>query len=1043
MAQRKTDHSRQTGNVGPSRRVFVAMTLALIITLAITLAIATGVLGLLMATALPTLGSPPQRESNTAEQPAPAATTEIEFFPNTEPASSGHPMPPIAAAEAFTMPDGFSASVFASEPEVQNPIAMSWDSRGRLWVAENYTYAERSQRFDLSLRDRVVIFDGTGGDQFSSRTIFTDNVQMLTGIEVVDDGVYLMCPPRLLFIADADHDDVPDGPAEILLDGFTVAENNYHTFANGIRFGPDGWLYGRCGVSCPGRIGVPGTPAANRASIEGGIWRYHPIHRSVEVLTHGGTNPWGHDFNRDGQMFFVNTVIGHLWHMIPGAHYERPFTVDPNRLTYDVIHFHADHYHYDTTGSWQDSRDGSSSSLGGGHAHSGCLIYNDDAWPAKYQGKLWTLNFHGRRINQETLRRRGAGYVATHDPDFVSMADPWFRGIELSTGPDGNVFVLDWSDAGECHEHDGVHRTSGRIFKIKHNAAPERLVRDPEISQWWRQQTWKRLASGGDAAEDSGAITAENSGPVFIDFDPGLIDPRRVPDPHERAAAIREITDHWPIDDALGSAWKSDVAAAAVAVQSAIWIDAFVEAAKSDPSSIVRLTLASTLQRLPIEHRAVLAAALASRTEDTGDPNQPRMIWYGVMELLNMPDDSPLGLIRVAEDCRLPITMRLIARGLAERIQTHPQSVDSLLAIDFENERLRRAVLDGLNMGLRGYKNVAMPATWGTFRKPFSDHHPVADALSVLFNDGRVIDDLMAVVKGDQSPVDDAARAVALETLIAAGVDGLEEVCLSQLKNPRLNLIAARGLATFDDPNIGRILTARYRNFRSPTRPALISILVSRRAFAHPLLAAIESGEIDRSALSAFDVRQIHSLDDEALSAKVTEVWGEVRETSRQASEQIDSLAAFLTPARLNAANKSNGRVHFNSICKSCHQLYGEGERIGPDLTGGGRANLDYLLTNILAPSAVIDRDYRLSVVVTDDGRVINGVVVDQGPQTIQIQTATELLTIPLKEIESRRMTDQSPMPSGLLQPLSKPQIAELIAYLQHPNQVPLPPGKL
>ncbi len=174
---------------------------------------------------------------------------------NTEPLPEDNWLSPAAAAAGFELPEGFRAVPFASEPDVQNPIAMAWDGRGRLWIAENYTYAERKQKFQLDLRDRVVILDNTRGDRFSKRTVFTDDVQMLTGIEVGHGGTWLMCPPKLIFMPDRDGDDVPDNAGEVILDGFTVAKQNYHNFANGLRFGPDGWLYGRCGGSCPGRIG--------------------------------------------------------------------------------------------------------------------------------------------------------------------------------------------------------------------------------------------------------------------------------------------------------------------------------------------------------------------------------------------------------------------------------------------------------------------------------------------------------------------------------------------------------------------------------------------------------------------------------------------------------------------------------------------------------------------------------------------------------------------------------------------------------------------
>ncbi|MFG0262119.1 MAG: PVC-type heme-binding CxxCH protein, partial [Novipirellula sp. JB048] len=283
---------------------------------------------------------------------------------NTESESDASRMSAATAARQFTVPPHFRVTPFAAEPEVMNPIAMAWDARGRLWIAENFTYAERPQRFQLDLRDRVLIFDPTppaGASTATSdaaslasqaaaprRTVFTDQVQMLTGIEVGQGGVWLMCPPKLIFIPDADGDDIPDGPGRVVLDGFDVAQQNYHNFANGIRFGPDGWLYGRCGGSCPGRIGKPGTPRDQRPALEGGIWRYHPQHEIVEVLTAGTTNPWGHDWNEVGEMFFCNTVNGHLWHMIPGAHFPRPFTLDPNRRAYEQIQMHADHWHFDT-----------------------------------------------------------------------------------------------------------------------------------------------------------------------------------------------------------------------------------------------------------------------------------------------------------------------------------------------------------------------------------------------------------------------------------------------------------------------------------------------------------------------------------------------------------------------------------------------------------------------------------------------------------------------------------------------------------------------
>jgi putative membrane-bound dehydrogenase-like protein len=186
---------------------------------------------------------------------------------NTEQDTTTKALPPDEAARGFRVPDGFQVTVFAAEPDVQNPIAMAWDHRGRLWVAENYTYGDRTKKFDFSLRDRVLILEDTDGDdRFDKRTVFTDDVQMLAGIAIGNDGVWLMTPPQLIYIPDRDGNDKPDGAPVVMLDGFTPATDNHHTFANGLKWGPDGWLYGRCGASSPGRLGVPGTKSESRCS---------------------------------------------------------------------------------------------------------------------------------------------------------------------------------------------------------------------------------------------------------------------------------------------------------------------------------------------------------------------------------------------------------------------------------------------------------------------------------------------------------------------------------------------------------------------------------------------------------------------------------------------------------------------------------------------------------------------------------------------------------------------------------------------------------
>ena len=294
-------------------------------------------------------------------------------FPAPFNSEKGSPMPAEEVARTMELPPGFKCQVFAAEPDVQQPIAMAWDAKGRLWVAENYTYAENPARWDTKLRDRIIILEDKDGDgKHDGRKVFWDQGSYLTSVEIGYGGAWILHNGTLSFIADKNGDDVPDGEPEVLLDGFNTKTIG-HNIVNGLRWGPDGWLYGRHGITDTSSVGAPGTPADKRVKFNCAIWRFHPTRKVLEAVAHGGTNSWGHDWNAEGELFMINTVIGHLWHVIPGAYYRRMFGTHLNPYVYEVIEQTADHFHWDTgSEKWSDIRAGISNKtleLGGGHAH--------------------------------------------------------------------------------------------------------------------------------------------------------------------------------------------------------------------------------------------------------------------------------------------------------------------------------------------------------------------------------------------------------------------------------------------------------------------------------------------------------------------------------------------------------------------------------------------------------------------------------------------------------------------------------------------------
>ncbi len=987
------------------------------------------------------------------------------------------------AARTFELPEGFQVTLFANEPDVRQPIAMTFDPRGRLWVAENFTYAEAKVKFATNLFDRVLIFEDTDNDgHFDKRTVFFDRAQILTSVEVGLGGAFLLSPPRLLFLPDRNRDDIPDGPPEVLLDGFNTTSGNHHTFANGLKWGPDGWLWGRVGISSQARVGRPGTPESERVLMNGGIWRYHPGRHVFEAVCHGTTNPWGLDWNEVGEPFFINTVIGHLWHAIPGAHFRRMHGDDVNSRSYGLIGQHADHYHFDTGAGWTKSRaaaDGSSfaagsDALGGGHAHTGLMIYQGDNWPDKYCGKLFTLNFHGRRINIDRLERRGSGYVGKHEPDFLRVDDPWFRGIDLIQGPDGGVFVADWSDTGECHDSDGVHRSSGRIYKITFGKtkmlgfgdltklSDKQLVSPLLAKNEWAVRQARRVLI--DRAFESGktpgvinelqrafanepktptrlkALWALNAvGAASSDW---LLKLTHDPDEYVRSWAVRLLADLAAADVEGHSSARSE-AGSKNSILVPVVATRFTELARVDSSALVRLYLAAALQKLPLDARRDLALALARHAEDADDHNLGLMIWYGIEPLVGAAPETGVELAVASRD---RIVRQFTARRLTEDIEAKPNGLERLLvAIENAGDAFTLQAQDclrGMNEALRGWRKAPAPTGWASFagRCSTSKNTEIADRardLSAIFGDGRALGDVRQILT--DTAADPSARRSALRTLLDSNADNLAPVLRQMARDETLRMDATIGLLEIGDADGPRLGLGRYQSGTANDRARILGAMVTRPGAATVLLEAIADRRIPREELAPFQARQIASLNDASLTKRLSEVWGVVRSSDSAKRASIDRFREELSKERLKSANLPHGRRLFDRVCAVCHQLYGQGGNVGPDLTGSGRANLDYLIENLVDPSAVVPSDFRMTVATLKDGRVLNGVVRDQTAKTVTIQGQTGLTTIERTEIESLQESALSLMPEGLLESLQPDDRSDLVGYLMHTQQVATP----
>ncbi|MES2738391.1 MAG: PVC-type heme-binding CxxCH protein [Verrucomicrobiota bacterium] len=881
-------------------------------------------------------------------------------FPKPFNSEKGDPMSAEEAAATMQLPPGFKCVVFAAEPDVQQPIAMTWDAKGRLWVAENYTYAENPARWDTKLRDRIIIMEDKDGDgKHDGRKVFWDQGAYLTSVEWGHGGAWILNDGTLSFIADKNGDDVPDAAPEILLDGFNTKTIG-HNIVNGLRWGPDGWLYGRHGITDTSAVGAPGTPNEKRVKMNCAIWRYHPTRKILETVAHGGTNSWGHDWNAEGELFMINTVIGHLWHVIPGAYYRRMFGTHLNPHVYEIIEQTADHFHWDTGGEkWSDIRTGISNKtleLGGGHAHVGMLIYQGGTWPKEYHGKMLTCNLHGRRINVDTLEREGCGYVGKHAPDFMQAKDPWFRGLDLITGPDGNVFVSDWSDSGECHDNDGVHRTSGRIYKIVYDGKDK-----------------------GDSSKNN-----------------------------------------WQTRTALLKAYENGTGP-----QPAV-LPALSAAESKD--GLDRLRLASSMQRRELADRWSIATALAQHAEDANDRQQPLMIWYGIEPAVAA---DPMKGVELIASTKIPTVRRLVARRITEEIEKQPAAVEALVALLGKQPELQKDILDGMSAALNGWNKAPKPKGWDEVAKTLTadEAQKSAQQLSTVFGGGRPMEELIPIVKDMEG--DASARRNAFTSLTRNAKPELLPIIRSLVNDKVLAVQARSALAAYDDESIPKALIQPWPGRSLEQQVATVDTLITRPSYAHALLNFIKAGRVPASVISPYQARAILSLKKDDLTKKLTEVWGELRDTPEAKKAEMAKWTAALTPAALAKGGAPKGKMVFMAACAACHKLYGEGGMIGPDLTGGDRHKLTYLLENILDPSAIVPADYRMTVFKLKDGRTITGVIPEQNPKTVTVQTPAERLTLERGEITEQQQLSMSLMPEGLLTALGEEQVIHLMAYLQ------------
>jgi len=954
------------------------------------------------------------------------------------------PVPPERATARMTLPEGFRVTLVAAEPQLVKPIAMTTDDRGRLWVVESHSYPHWITDGQAG-KDRVLIFEDKGQGKYESK-VFLDNGTNLSGIALGFGGVWLCASPNLVFIPLKPDGDAPAGPPRVVLDGWSLKAK--HNVFNSLVWGPDGWLYGCNGILDTSMVGKPGTPDDQRVPFNCGVWRYHPVSEKVEPFAWGTTNPWGLDFDDRGEAFVTNCVIEHVFHFVPGGHYRRMYGQDLNPHVYGLMQTCADHIHW-AGGDWTRSRGGigAHDEFGGGHAHAGALIYQGDNFPSSYRGHLLTCNIHGSRLNQDFFERKGSGYVARHDRDFLLAHDENFRGLVLQAAADGGVFVADWHDTGECHNND-VTQPWGRVFKVTYGEPKpftgdlaklgdiDLVTMQLHKDDWHVRQARRVLQERAHAGKLTN--TVEPALREMLDLVKGAPSKLRVLWALYAVGALGEGDSlgllGQPQEDVRG--WGVRFLCDRVPVTGPAALK-MAELAQTEKSPAVRLALASGMRKVEGERRWRIAEALAAHAEDATDANIPLMVWYGLEPLVPKDLKRAAALIPKAG---LPIVRQYIARRLGEIGVTKIEPLIRLLG-QSEDVAVERDVLTGLYEAFQGLPpERSIPAGWVRVRRklatsPNADVRDKALLLSAHFGDAEALEPLRATVL--DTTADAAARRSALQTLIEGHSAGLA-LLGDLLADAVLRGPAIRALGALDSPQVAPLLLKHYSEFTDAEKADAVAALASRPAYARALLDAMEQEKVPRRDLSAFTARQILALNDKALTEQLTKVWGAVRKPQDRAAQMYRYLAV-VPPGALKKADRVHGRQVFAKTCATCHTLFGEGAKIGPDLTGSQRVNPEYVLNKLLDPNAVVAQDYQVTVITTKAGRTLTGLVAQEDAKTLVLQTQNEQIRVVKSDIDERKKSPVSMMPEGLLTPLSDVEVRDLIAYLAGAEQVALP----